>query len=217
MNKKIITVIVAILIIAIIGVLIYMFMGNNNDTTNNQSNTVQDNETAENESNENNDTTTDGGNILVLYFSMTGNTEAVANIIHDEVGGDIIKLETKEAYTEDYDDLLDIAREEQSENARPELSTVIENIDEYDTIFLGYPIWWGDMPMAVYTFLDNYDLSGKTINPFVTSGGSGLSGTPSNIQEEEPNATVTDGLSISDSNARNSEDEVVFWLNELGY
>lgn len=71
--------------------------------------------------------------------------------------------------------------------------------------------------MAVYTFLDNYDLSGKTINPFVTSGESGLSGTPSNIQEEEPNATVTDGLSISDSNARNSEDEVVFWLNELGY
>ena len=100
---------------------------------------------------------------------------------------------------------------------RPALSTQIDNIDDYDTIFLGYPIWWGDMPMALYTFLDEYDLSGKTIAPFVTSGGSGLSGTPSKIEDEEPNATVTEGLSVRDSNSENSQSAVSEWLSEIGF
>ncbi len=211
MNKKIIVLIVAIILIAVAGVAIYMFAGNNNDTTNdnNQSNnTVQNNVTAENENDDNSDTTTDDSNVLVLYFSMSGNTEAVANIIHDEVGGDIIKLETVQAYPEDYDELVDYAQQEQQENARPELSTVIENIEQYDTIFLGYPNWWGDMPMPIYTFLDTYDLSGKTIAPFITHGGSGLSQTPENIQREEPNATVTDGLAVSGSRADSSQESV---------
>ncbi len=216
MNKKIMTLMIVLIVIAVAGISIYMLSGNKQETSNN--NNQSNNSAQENESNNNADNiVTDGSNVLVLYFSMSGNTEAVANFIHDEVGGDLIQLETVQTYPEDYDELVDYAQEEQQENARPELSTVIENIDQYDTIFLGYPNWWGDMPMPIYTFLDTYDLSGKTIVPFITHGGSGLSGTPANIQEEEPNATVTEGLSIYGDNARNSKDDVVDWLQGLGF
>ena len=218
MNKKVIAAIGAVIIIAVVGILVYMFTNSNSESTNNNNN--ESNNQVQNNNNDNNvssDDTTSDENILILYFSISGNTEAVANFIHDEVGGDIVKLETQETYPDDYNDLLDVAQEEQSENARPELSTTIDNLDDYDTIFLGYPIWWGDMPMAIYSFLDNYDLFGKTIAPFVTSGGSGLSGTPSNIKNEEPNANVVEGLSIYDSDARSSRNEVVDWLNGLGY
>ena len=108
-------------------------------------------------------------------------------------------------------------QEEKNKNARPALKTQIDNIDEYDTIFLGYPIWWGDMPMALYTFLDEYDLNGKTIAPFTTSGGSGLSGTLRNIEDEEPNSTVTEGLAIRDDNVKNSQNTVIEWLSEIGF
>ncbi len=102
-------------------------------------------------------------------------------------------------------------------DARPELSSHVENMDQYDTILLGYPNWWGDMPMSIYTFLDEYDLSGKTIAPFITHGGSGLSGTPANIQDEEPHATVTDGLAVNGSSAKNSQSTVNEWLSEIGF
>ena len=207
MNKKVIVLIVAVIILAILGVVAYMVTSNNHQNA--MSNT---NETTNEEPH------TEGtGRTLIVYFSHTGNTENVANFIHEEVGGDIVKLEPVNAYTEDYDTLLDVAQEEQQSNARPELTTTIDNIDEYDTIFLGYPIWWGDCPMAIYTFLDKYDLSGKTIAPFCTSGGSGLSGTPRSIQSEEPNATVTEGLSVSDSRSANSQSAVQSWLSEIGF
>lgn len=208
MNKKVITLIVTLIIITIVGVAIYLITGNNEnkESLNNRKNTS-----------ETKNITTSESNTLILYFSMSGNTEAVANIIHDEVGGDIIRLETVQTYPEDYDDLVDYAQEEQQDNARPELSTTIENMEEYDTIFLGYPNWWGDIPMPIYTFLDNYDLSGKTIAPFITHGGSGLSGTPKNIQEEEPDATVTEGLSIYGDEVENSQSDVRDWLNSIGY
>ena len=220
MNKKVLAVIVAILIIAVAGAAIYMFTGNNSET-NNSNNNNQSNNSAQSNNNENesteNTTTSDGGKTLIVYFSMSGNTEAVANIIHDKVGGDIIKLETVQTYPDEYNDLVDYAQEEQHQNARPQLQTIIENIDQYDTIFLGYPNWWGDMPMPIYTFLDTYDLSGKTIAPFITHGGSGLSKTPANIQSEEPAAYVTEGLAIYGSRARNSENEVNQWLSSLGF
>ena len=166
---------------------------------------------------ENGNENTETGRVLVLYFSQSGNTKAVANFIHNAVGGDIVKLETETPYPSDYDELVDSAQEEQRENARPALSTKIDNIDEYDTIFLGYPNWWGDMPMPIYTFLDEYDLSGKTIAPFITHGGSGLSGTPENIKKEEPNATVTEGLAVNGSSSRNSQSTVNNWLAEIGF
>lgn len=206
MNKKVLTLIIAILIIAVIGSIIFF-------TTRTTSNENANNAVEENTREE----TNTGSKTLILYFSMSGNTQTVANYIHDAIGGDIIRLETVETYPEDYDELVDYAQQEQQENARPELKTTIENIDGYDTIFLGYPNWWGDLPMPIYTFLDEYDLSGKTIAPFITHGGSGLSGTDENIQAEEPRATVTEGLAIYGDDAQNSQSEVEDWLEELGF
>ncbi len=228
MNKKVIVLIALILIIAVIAIVVGINLAGNNESTNtlqNQASSESQEENQEVASNENQTNTEENqnnqesgsGNVLVIYFSHTGNTENVANFIHEAVGGDIVKLETEEPYTDNYNDLLDIAQNEQNENARPLLSTQIDNIEDYDTIFLGYPIWWGDMPMALYTFLDEYDLSGKTIAPFTTSGGSGLSGTPSNIEDEEPNATVTEGLAVRDSNSENSQSAVNEWLSEIGF
>ncbi|MFR5748126.1 MAG: flavodoxin, partial [Thomasclavelia spiroformis] len=210
MNKKVIILIIALIIVAVTGISIYTLSKDDDNTT-------TANQQSDNTSVENNESDLEAGNVLIVYFSQTGNTETVANIIHDNVGGDIVKLETTEAYPSDYDELVDYAHQEQQEDARPELSTVIENIEQYDTIFLGYPNWWGDMPMAIYTFLDTYDLSGKTIAPFITHGGSGLSGTPENIQEEELNASVTEGLAIDGDEASDSSEDVVEWLNSLGF
>lgn len=219
--KKTIVLIVGVLVIAVVAGAALLFNGNNKEKSNNNStnqtqNNTNNNVSGEENSNTENNNSNNGERTLVLYFSMTGNTEAVANIIHDEVGGDIIKLETVSPYTTNYNDLLDIAQEEKNSETRPELETKI-NVENYDTIFLGYPIWWGDMPMAIYTFLDNYDLSGKTIVPFCTSGGSGLSGTPRNIQNEEANATVTEGLSIYDDDSKESQSNVSNWLNDIGF
>lgn len=210
MNKKVIILIIALIIVAVTGISIYTLSKDDDNTT-------TANQQSDNTSVENDESDLEAGNVLIVYFSQTGNTETVANIIHDNVGGDIVKLETTEAYPSDYDELVDYAQQEQQEDARPELSTVIENIEQYDTIFLGYPNWWGDMPMAIYTFLDTYDLSGKTIAPFITHGGSGLSGTPENIQEEELNASVTEGLAIDGDEASDSSEDVVEWLNSLGF
>ena len=210
MNKKVIILIIALIIVAVTGISIYTLSKDDDNTT-------TANQQSDNTSVENNESDLEAGNVLIVYFSQTGNTETVANIIHDNVGGDIVKLETTEAYPSDYDEFVDYAQQEQQEDARPELSTVIENIEQYDTIFLGYPNWWGDMPMAIYTFLDTYDLSGKTIAPFITHGGSGLSGTPENIQEEELNASVTEGLAIDGDEASDSSEDVVEWLNSLGF
>lgn len=210
MNKKVIILIIALIIVVVTGISIYTLSKDDDNTT-------TANQQSDNTSVENNESDLEAGNVLIVYFSQTGNTETVANIIHDNVGGDIVKLETTEAYPSDYDELVDYAQQEQQEDARPELSTVIENIEQYDTIFLGYPNWWGDMPMAIYTFLDTYDLSGKTIAPFITHGGSGLSGTPENIQEEELNASVTEGLAIDGDEASDSSEDVVEWLNSLGF
>ena len=225
MGRKIIVLILTIIILALIGGIVFMVTNNDSNNQENENNTLQNNTSnaqnsnTENVANANSDenNTTQTGKVLVLYFSQSGNTEAVANFIHDTVGGDIVKLETETPYPSDYNELVDYAQEEQRENARPALSTHIDNIDEYDTIFLAYPNWWGDMPMPIYTFIDEYDLSGKTIVPFITHGGSGLSGTPQNIQEEEPNAIVTEGLAVSGSSSRNSQSTVTNWLSQIGY
>ena len=107
-----------------------------------------------------------------------------------------------------------MASKEQTDGARPELSSELENIDDYDTVILGYPNWWGDMPMAVYSFLDKYDFSGKIIMPHCTNGGSGLSNTADAIAELEPDAVVKDGLSIPRGEAADCNAEVTAWLSE---
>lgn len=155
-------------------------------------------------------------NSLVVYFSWSGNTEKVASAIQSQTQADIFELVPETLYSEDYDTVVDLAQEEQRENARPAISGSIENIAQYDVIYVGFPNWWGDMPMILYTFFDSYDLSGKTIAPFCTSGGSGLSNTVNEIKELEPNATVTDGLHIGSSSASNPDDAVSEWLNDIG-
>lgn len=228
MNKKIIALVIVIILLVILGGIAFWVTNNNQESTNNETeNNTLNEQTDDNNVNnaininttdtENGNENTETGRVLVLYFSQSGNTKAVANFIHNAVGGDIVKLETETPYPSDYDELVDYAQEEQRENARPALSTKIDNIDEYDTIFLGYPNWWGDMPMPIYTFLDEYDLSGKTMAPFITHGGSGLSGTPENIKKEEPNATVTEGLAVNGSSSRNSQSTVNNWLAEIGF
>ena len=135
-----------------------------------------------------------------------------------DVGGDLFSLRTSVVYPADGGELIDYATQEQEENARPELTTHIENLDGYDTIFIGYPNWWADLPMAVYSFFDEYDFSGKTIIPFNVHNGSRFSRTIQTIQELEPDATVLeDGFTVSEQTVADAAEDVAAWLEDLGY
>lgn len=206
MNKKVLVLI--IVLVVLIGGGIYLFTKDSGE--NNENAPVNNN----NNNDENNET--DELSTLVVYFSNSGNTEILANFIHNYVGGDIVALEPTVAYPEEYNDLLDVAQEEQQSDARPEFNDLNIDIEDYDTIFIGYPNWWGDMPMIIYTFFDTYDLSGKTIAPFNTSGGSGLSRTVGTIRELEPDATVTDGFTVLSDNVDNAMSDVEEWIDSLG-
>ena len=157
-----------------------------------------------------------GSNALVVYFSWSGNTENVANAIVNQTGADVFEIVPEEAYTIDYNALLDIATQEKESGARPAIAGSIEDIAQYDIIYVGYPNWWSDMPMILYTFFDSYDLSGKMIAPFCTSGGSGLSNTVNSIRELEPDADVLEGLHIGSSSASDPENMLSDWLGGLG-
>lgn len=179
---------------------------------------------------------TDNENILIAYFSVPenvdtdgidansgasivaknkdvlGNMQYMAMTIQEAIGGELFRIETTEEYPLEHETLVNQAKEEQNEDARPELATHIENVEQYDIIFLGYPNWWGDMPQPLYTFLEEYDFSGKTIIPFNSHGGSGFSNTIEEIKKLQPNATVKDdGLSISRNDVADSEQEITDW------
>lgn len=135
-----------------------------------------------------------------------------------DAGGDLFSIRTSVVYPADGGELIDYAAQEQEENARPELTTHIENLDGYDTIFIGYPNWWADLPMAVYSFFDEYDFSGKTIIPFNVHNGSRFSRTIQTIQELEPDATVVeDGFTVSEQTVADAAEDVAAWLEDLGY
>lgn len=155
--------------------------------------------------------------IQVWNGKNTGNTGVVANIINEKVGGDIYPILVVDKYPADYDETVNRGRNEQNRNYRPQLVNHIENFNDYDTIFIGFPNWWYDMPMAMYSFFEEYDFSGKTIIPFVTSGGSGFSNTVSTIKSLEPNATILEGVSINGRRAMRAEADVTEWLEELNY
>lgn len=158
-----------------------------------------------------------GASIVVRDGEILGNVEYMAQTIQQAVGGDLLRIETVEEYPLEHEALVDFAAEEQEADARPALATQIENLEQYDTIFLGYPNWWGDMPQALYTFLESYDLSGKTIIPFCPHGGSGFSRTQSTIAELQPNATVReDGLTLSRNDVADSAEQVTAWAQGLG-
>ena len=167
--------------------------------------------------NPNNMTKEEDNSVVVINGEVLGNTQYMAYVIQQNTGADIFRIEPEIPYTTNHSDLVDLAKEEQNENARPAISGSIENFEDYDTVFIGYPIWWSDLPMIMYTFFDTYDFSGKTIVPFSTHGGSSFAGTPATIAELEPGATIDDGMTISRNDIQEAEPDILAWLNELGY
>lgn len=157
----------------------------------------------------------DETDIMIVYFSRSGNTKFIAEMIQEQTQGELFQIETAVPYADDYDTVLDQAQQEQRENARPELSAYPENIEDKQMIFIGYPIWWGDTPMAMLTFLENYDFTGKTVIPFCTHGGGGAGSSFSTVENAVQGAEVLEGFSVSGSGASGAEGDVADWLRRL--
>jgi flavodoxin len=158
-----------------------------------------------------------GASRVVVDGKVSGNVEFVANIIQKTVGGDLFTIRTVRTYPGEHRPLLEAAQNEQRTNARPPLATHISNLQNYDTIFVGYPIWWYDLPMPLYSFFDEYNFAGKTIIPFTVHGGSRFSGTVEKITALEPRATVSgEGLAISRNAVARSERDITAWLRRIG-
>ena len=162
-------------------------------------------------------TSSDEADSVVVYFSATGNTEAVARLLAETQGADLQEIVPAEPYTEDdlnYNDDLSRANSEQNDaNSRPAIAGSMENVEQYDIVYVGFPIWWGNMPKILYTFFDTYDLTGKTIVPFCTSGSSGIEEAVRVIADMEPDATITEGLRTDTSQMAT---DVPAWLESIG-
>lgn len=182
-------------------------------------------------SNSTNVQTEGGSKMLVAYFSLAGeqygvgvieegNTSVIAHMIAEQTGADLFEIKAVNPYPTSHSKLLEVSRKEMADKARPEISETVNNMDDYDTIFIEYPNWWGDMPMIVYHFLESYDLSGKTIVPFCTHGGSGLSNTESTIANIT-RGTMKKGFAIAGTTAQNdrntAKNNVTKWLKEEGF
>jgi flavodoxin len=166
---------------------------------------------------------------LIVYYSRkgqnyvsgrivdlkVGNTEVVANMIQKITGGDMFHIESVTAYPKDYTETTEVAKNELRAKARPKLTGQIDNVKGYDVIFLGYPNWWGTMPMPVYTFLESYDLSGKNIVPFCTHEGSGMGHSEKDIAKACPKATVLEGIAIHGTSASSAVSNVSSWIDKL--
>ena len=155
-----------------------------------------------------------GKKVLVAYFSWSGNTKAVAEEIHKQVGGDIAEIVPATPYSETYSVTVAKAKTEQEAGARPAISTKIADFEQYDTIYLGYPNWWGSMPMPVATFIDTYKMSGKKVAPFFTHGGGGVQRCMSDLEARAQGANFTDYLCLSGSSAKNSQGEITSWVKK---
>ncbi len=157
-----------------------------------------------------------GGNVLIAYFSWSGNTRGIAEEIQRQTGADIFEITPVEPYSDDYNTVLDEAQRDQNEQARPELSEHIEDMSQYDTIILGYPNWWASIPMPTASFLEEYDFSGKTIIPFCSHGGGRFGQSLTAIAKLAPDAEMGDGLSVHYSGGSEMPDDVANWLEENG-
>ncbi|ACZ77488.1 MULTISPECIES: flavodoxin [Dickeya] len=159
-----------------------------------------------------------GASVLQKNNEKLGSTQYIAQLIQKQTGGDLFRIETVNPYPLQHDPLLQYAEKEQKENARPAMKAKIENLNNYDTVFIGYPIWWYKMPMVLYSFLEQHDLRGKTIIPFTTHGGSRFSDSLSEIARLQPNAKlITQGLTISRNDVTDDETvtDVTNWLDKL--
>lgn len=166
---------------------------------------------------------------LIVYFSrkgenywngsirnlFRGNTEIVAEMIADLTGGDLFQVETVKTYAEDYYACIDEAKKELQEGARPELKQYCDNLDSYENIVIGFPNWWGTMPMAMFTFLEHYDLTGKKIIPFCTNEGSGMGSSERDLKKICKGAEVKSGLSIHGAEAAQSRTKVEAWIRKM--
>lgn len=146
-----------------------------------------------------------------IVFLQVGNTEVVAKKIRELTGSDLFQIETVKSYPEDYNETTTVAKKEQNENVRPELTRTVDGMDDYDVIYLGYPNWWGTMPMAVHTFLESYDFAGKTIIPFCTHEGSAMGRSEGDIKKLCPKAKVLSGLAIKDGSVNKSDEKIAAW------
>ena len=165
-------------------------------------------------------TNPDSASAAYAGYIEKGNTQIVAEILAKLTGGDLYRIETVEPYPDDYASMLTRAREELDADARPKLAGELPNLDDYDALMIGYPIWHGATPRPVLTFLEHYDLSGKTLIPFNTHEGSGQSGTVSEISVSAPNAIMLDGIAIQGKTAQENADQtrelLVEWLVNIG-
>lgn len=160
--------------------------------------------------------TTEAGKTLIVYFSWSGNTRAVANTIQELTGCDIVEIEVEEPYSSVYNEVTARARQELDNDIRPALVTQVENIDEYDTLIVGTPIWSSRLAPPVKSFLAMYDLTGKKIAPFCTHGGSGTAQSVNNIRSVCPDSEILQSLAVSGSRVANSRNEVEQWLRTIG-
>ena len=151
-----------------------------------------------------------------MRYVKVGNTEIVCNLMKDMIDADIFKIEMRAPYSPVYMTCIEEAKRDLRSNARPELQSLPESIDGYDTVVLAYPNYWGTMPMAVFTFLEAFDFTGKTVLPLCTNEGSGMGGSERDIRRACPGATVKKGLSITGSQAANSAGSVRKWLASNG-
>lgn len=201
MNKKIIF-IVSVLLVVVVGIGVWLLQDQNENKNGNRGEDSVD-ITPKNE------------NVAIVYFSATGNTEQVAQHIQEETNGTLIEIIPQEEYTDD--DLnygnedSRTSREQNSNDARPAIANDID-VSSYDVIYLGYPIWWGDVPKIILTFLDEVDLSGKTVIPFCTSGGSGIESSMETLKNYNSSIHWIDGKRLSISKS-----DVVDWVNQLDY
>jgi len=167
---------------------------------------------------------------LIAYFSRkgdnyvdgrimnltVGNTEVAAGMINELIRGNLFRIEPVNAYPVDYTETTEVAKRELSSNARPKLTGHVKDMDSYEVVILGYPIWWSTMPMPIYTYLEQYDFSRKTIAPFCTHEGSGLGHSEADITRLCPNATILQGLAIRGGDVKNARNEISKWLRKLG-
>ena len=210
--KKLLTVLLAVLIVFTL-----VSCSNNDNETQNEMKEPETQEETSQETASGKETENSESKILIVYFSWSNNTEVIANYIHDEIGGDIERIEPVVAYPDNYNDTADYAKAERDNDARPEFKPLQHDPTDYDVVFIGYPIWWYRMPMIMETFFDTYDFSGITIVPFNTHEGSRDGGTYDMIRDREPNATVLEGLPIRGGNVNDaaSRKAVTDWLKGL--
>jgi putative flavodoxin len=154
--------------------------------------------------------------VLIAYFSWSGNTKQLAEVIQEQTGGELFEIAPETPYTDDINKLSGIALQEQRNNARPALASHVDDMKKYDVVFVGYPNWWNNMPMPVFTFLEEYDFSGKTVVPFTTYGDGVFGKSINSLKETLPNATIVDGLAIQEHELEDASKEVIAWLKELG-